>query len=278
MGPITEKIEQLTEQLSKYPLPEETIKLYNDILDYFEIKVSEQELPFEDKETKKLWQLFEEQRFEISGKRYNNRTRKIAIKKVMELAKNDEKQLKHLLEWVITLGYADITPQILDYLQVKKPEGTLFKDSKYANYTEFIWFFHKKEYYDKINFRHYYERILSWSESKQIRRRHWGYTALMIIEKDLMQNKLVVISSEERKKETIQDWKLQKIWQKLLSEIPDNDFRILLAKAEPIKIFRLFLYLRLQPDLHAEIENNITQYINILYKNNIRSFIYLIKK
>ncbi len=273
---ILQKLDQLTERLGKIPLPEDIVSLYNEILKDIDYYFNHQdEIPIEDKDLKELWKLFEQQRYEISGKRYTKRSREIAIKKIYELADKDWTQFRNLLEWSIALGYPDITPQLLTYIETQKKEGVLFRDSKYADYKEFVWFFRKKDYYFTADFQHYYERILSWSESKNIRKRHWGYTALMFIEKDLLSDKLIRISEDKRSKETILGPSLKDLWQKIISEATGLSHT--LSKATPINLYRFRLLLECNNTTMQTIENNIAMLKPIFYKYNIRMLEYKIK-
>ncbi len=275
---ILEKLDKLTDLLSQYPLPRDITNLYNEVIKdlelYFSIQNSSN-YPFEDKQLKELWQEFERQRYEISGKRYTEKARQIAINKIYEFAGKDWKKFKTVVEWAIALGYPDITPQILDYITPK--EGKLFRESKYADFREFIWFFRNKEYYLTADFRHYYERIWSWSEAKNVRKKHWGYAALMIIEKDVMAGKLIKISPEQRQKETISGDKLQKLWQKIISESTiDPQDKNIIIEIKPLELYRFVLTLQATPEQNNTLENNIDKVKHLLLKNNIRNITYKI--
>lgn len=271
---ISEKINRLTEFLSQYPLQEEVTELYNEIVTQLEIRDTDI-IPIEDEKVKELWRTYEEQRFEMTGKRYTNKTRAIAIRKIQELAEGDCERFRNIIEWAITLGYADISPQILNYLETKTDDkGQLFKDSPYADFKNFMWFFHHKDYYKTCDFRHYYQRILSWSEAGNKRRRHWGFVALLFIENDIAKDKLVTIDADERRRQTITGTKLNQLFERLANELPKD----IASRIQPLELYRMILTVQINYDDYEDINRKLPELKSTFYKYDIRNIEYKAKK
>jgi len=270
---FNKKVDQLTDKLSRLAqknlLSTYDIEIYNNTLknitqiqDFFsaginlDLNLSEAAL--------EAWKDYETNRSVFFAKPYTPISRRIAVKKIFELVKGVEEDFINVVEWATALNYKEITPNILNIIkkkEVKKENnGEVFKNSVFSNYNKFLYFFINHKMFNDIDFKAYYTRILTWSESRGKESKHWGYTALLFLDKDIKEKKVIMLTPDQRKVETLTDKiKLKKLWSNAIINLDP-----ILQTAEPFKLFRFFMHLKADSTTKRAIENNIDKIIEKL--------------
>ncbi len=281
---FNKKIDTLTDVLislaENNQLAQKHIELYNDTLrnikaiqDYFSTGIN-LDLGLSEK-AHQVWQNFETNRAVFFARPYTPISRKVAVKKVLQLAQGSEEDFVNIVEWATALNYKEIMPNILNIIEKKQEQkedaGLPFKKSKYFNYSTFLAFFiHHKDFYI-IDFTEYYHRLLIWSESKNKTSKHWGFVGLQFINNDITKNKLVKITIKQKQSETLKGIKNMKYWKVLTKKFP------VLEPAEPLELFRFNLTIKTTKENYKQIENQIDK-IKKSFPDNIKFLTYKITK